>query len=302
MRLVIVLWLVGCGRIGFDDVSRPAGDGAADGDGAPGVDCWSAWRSGSPSLSSPERLGVSTTDPDANASLTADGLTLFFDHGPDGNHDLVVATRATRNLPFDAVMPLSSLNSGSEESRLTVTDDGLLGVMASTRLGSFDLYQTERTAPTMAFGAPDNSVFAAINSGGGNEFDPELTSDGLRLYFSRTTTGGQDLFVADRATRSAAFSAPVRLTGLGSFSARADLTLSPDELVIAFSASNGNPLRLFFGVRANRDAAFGDAIPLSSITSAGVDADPELSSDGCELLFSSNRTGDRDLWRTTVTP
>ena len=49
-------------------------------------------------------------------------------------------------------------------------------------------------------------------------------------------------------------------------------------------------------------ASFGRATSLS-INSAQDDADPELSADGCTLIFSSNRPGSvggRDLWEAKV--
>jgi len=87
---------------------------------------------------------------------------------------------------------------------------------------------------------------------------------------------------------------------MGTFAVEADPDLSPDELVVVFSATS--VLTLHAAVRATTADPFGPPFPLSSIVGPGLDADPALSSDGCELFFISNRGGNRDLHRAVVDP
>ncbi|MBS1123067.1 MAG: WD40-like Beta Propeller Repeat [Deltaproteobacteria bacterium] len=63
-----------------------------------------------------------------------------------------------------------------------------------------------------------------------------------------------------------------------------------------------SPLQLFASIRPSTAAPFGAPFALSAIVGPSYDADPALSANGCELVFISNRGGDRDLYLATVDP
>ena len=89
---IALVWLAGagCGRLGFPqrasgDDGGGANDVGGDGDGAPAVECWSAWRTGTPVLSAPVRVdAVDSSLLETDPTLSSDGLTLYLDSRPDG--------------------------------------------------------------------------------------------------------------------------------------------------------------------------------------------------------------------------
>lgn len=132
---------------------------------------------------------------------------------------------------------------------------------------------------------------------------PHLSADGLRLYFSSTRpggSGGEDLWVATRATLSQGFAPPVPVPGVNSADEESDLWLSADELTIVFERTDQLD-QIVFATRPDRGAAFSAPVPLPGVHVGDTDAgDPALSADLRTLVFSSERPGgrgSRDLWR-----
>jgi len=301
---VLIACASGCGRIAFEEPLRlDAGvDGEADAGGADaGPSCWPAWRSGTPTFGSVSAVSE-LADPakQGNPWLAADGRTLYFDSGT-GDTELYRAVRAGAGQPFGPRVQLTELTSPVEDTGLVIIADERVAVISSSRTGSlgFDLWQTERAGPGLPFDPPSRVPYAAINDSA-NQFDAFLSADGLRVFYATSIAGGQVLRMSSRASTSAAFAAPVPIPGTGTLAVEADPELSPDELVLVFSANL--PLSLHAAVRASPGAPFGAPFALSSIVGSGYDGDPTLSADGCELFFISDRGGDRDLHRAVVVP
>jgi len=281
-----------CGRIAFDE--RIAIDGTP-----PGPDCWPAWRSGAPAFASVGPITeLADPDKDGNPWLTADGRTLYWDNGT-GNTEIYRATRMGPGQPFGARTQVTELTSPFEETGLVMTGDDRVGVVASSRTGSmgFDLWQVTRNGGV--FATPTRTEYNAINNDL-NQFDAFLTADGKRLYYASSAATGQVLLQSSRGSTADAFATPVPIPGTGTFAVEADPDLSPDELVLVFSATV--PLTLHAAVRGSTAAGFGAPFPLTSIVGGNYDGDPALSANGCELFFISDRGGNRDLWRAVVSP
>jgi Tol biopolymer transport system component len=275
---------VGCGRVAFDALP----------DGAPGADCWAAWRSGAPTFKSVAPIAeLASPEKDGNPWLTASGTTLYWDNGT-GDTELYVATRSGPNAAFGARTQLAMLSSPNEDTGLVMSADDRVGVMSSSRPGSqgFDLWQVRREAGM--FMAPTQDAFVALNSTM-NEYDGFFTSDGKRIYYAVNTATGQLVMQSTRASILDPFPEPIPVPGMGTFGIEADPDFSPDELVIVFAART--PLTLFAATRAAANASFGAPFPLTAIVGPAHDGDPALSADGCELFFISDRGGNRDLAR-----
>jgi Tol biopolymer transport system component len=296
-----VVWLLavaGCGRIAFDPLGDPVSDGAND-DGVIAADCWAAWRAGTVTVGAPRLLdelsqaGIPAGDP----SLSGDGLTLYFMRGTPPN--IYYATRPTRTSRWTEVGPLSMLNTTSSETKLTVTADNTGGVFSSDRSGGTDLFLASREsgewvlAPSQANVAPLNSV--------SDEYDPDLTADGLHLYYAPDPGSGQRIVVASRLDKTSAFTMERIVSELAIGTTYSDPSLSPDELVIAFAAMTN--AMLFYATRTNKAIPFSAPVAIPSVHGpTGRETDSELSSDGCELYFSSTRSGAKDLYVSAVSP
>jgi Tol biopolymer transport system component len=231
--------------------------------------------------------------------LSSDGRTLYFDRGATANRDIFMATRTGRDAPWTNVQIVPVINDLAEDdSRFATTVDQLDAVMSSIRSGfHYDLYETTRPTTGDMFGTPSITTLANLDAGAFDEVDPIFTSDGLGLYYATNPTGAQQIMHASRAAVGASFGSATMLGGLGSSSA--DPAISPDELVLVFTLASSFR-QLFFATRADQAATFGNVTPLTSITGPSNDADAVLSTDGCELLFSSDRAGDYDIWSSVV--
>jgi Tol biopolymer transport system component len=230
-------------------------------------------------------------------SLSTDGRTLYFTL----SSNLYVMRRADRDAAWDPALSLEANISTGNEGRLTTSGDEMFAVFVSARDGNVDLWSTKRTTPNGNFQMPAQSYVDALRSSSVNDLDPELSGDALRLYYA-PYDGNQTIVVASRATRSDPFARPVTLSELQISSAVGDPTLSPDELVIAFSSgATIEENDIYFAVRPDRSSPFRSIakVPGVNIDSVG-EWDVELSSDGCEMYFVSDRSGATELYSVQV--
>lgn len=268
------------------------------------IGCWSAWLGGMPALSSPRLIAeLSTANSDGNPSFAEDDRALYFGRGGE----VLYARRPTLTGVFSPPMPVAALLSPLDDSRVTVAANERIAVLASRReggSGGSDLWYTTRSNVNDTFAAPTQTLVASLVDAD-SQFDPELTPDGLRLYYSSAlVAGGQRIMVADRAATVMPFGVPSEVALSGASTLAADPTLSPDERVIVFASGiSVSETDLYFAVRGSRSDPFGTAVPLTAINAGDQDADPDLAADGCSLAFSSTRAegvGARDLWIVDV--
>jgi hypothetical protein len=268
---------IACGRIDFAAIDAAMSSEVDADPDAQASGCWSAWFARTVELVGLRRvdevLGASAGDP----SLAEDDLRLYvWGSGPD----LYTATRASRAAAWTAVTPVAELNSPSIEHRVSLSADGLDAVFNSDRGGNFDLWAATRASVTVPFEPPTATNLAGL----ADDYDPELSSDGLRLYFARTE-GVRRIVVATRPARDQPFADPVVLTELGE--PTHDPSLSPDERVIVYSRTVGADRSVHYATRARMDDPFESPtlIPIPSSIAGTRMFDPEVSQDGCELLF-----------------
>ncbi len=295
-----VCGLGGCGRVGFETVARSDGGGGED---AAPADCWSAWLDGPLAFDTPvllPELGSSMRQLDP--SLADDDLTLYFSARNGTHHDVYVAHRADRTQPWSAPRAVPELNSSVDDSRVSVTADGLVAVLATQRPATdFELWMTTRSARTEPFGPLDRVALVNVSSLE-DEHDPELTLDGLRLYLAPgAVTVPQHLAVASRPSRTVPFDAAVTIpVPLGTDEHVADPSVSPDERVLVYALYAATGTTLHYLTRPDRDASFGAPRRVPFTGPPANDRGGELSRDGCELIFHSERNGGERLHVTHV--
>jgi len=170
---------------------------------------------------------VNTSAGEVFPSLSADELMLYFsDHfggsvraGGAGGCDIWLATRATKDAPWDAPVNLGSpVNSSSNQVAPCISSDGLTLYFASDRprgLGGWDIWKATRPTTGDSWGTPTN-LGPAINS---SSFDggASVSSDELALFFSSSRaggSGGNDIWVSRRAAKDQAWGAPWNLGSL----------------------------------------------------------------------------------------
>jgi Tol biopolymer transport system component len=268
---------VGAGLSGGDDVSCLSYDGLemyidSGRTGSQGsYDLWVLKRTSSDEdWGPPENLGgtVNSTGNDLFASVSADGLTLYFSsdrpHGDDKTYDIFVATRPSKNDPWgQAVRMGPEINGlGGSNFGVWITPDNLELYISSWRSGGYgknDIYVSTRATTNDPWGNAVN-LGPIVNTEYG-EAVASLSPDGLLLFFSQgfgmTGTrpgnhGLSDLWMTRRASLSDPWQAPVNLG--------------------------------------------------ASVNGPANDCMPRVSSDGRTLYFASLRSGGWEAWQASINP
>ncbi len=203
----------------------------------------------------PRNLGpsVNTTKSDCMASISADGLALYFSSNrTNGNDDfdIYVTTRATKDAPWGPPINLGSKVNSSESGKLAldaepwITPDGLELYFVSSRSGGYggrDIYVTRRARVNDPWGQAVN-LGSLLNTAADEEF-PCISPDGLSLLFcdglfrapSPGGYGASDLWMARRTSLSAPWQPRVNLGPTVNSSAYDFLPrLSPDGHTLYF--------------------------------------------------------------------
>ena len=123
------------------------------------------------------------------------------------------------------------------------------------------------------------------------ETDPRLTHDELTMYFTRVNgTTADDLWVATRPNKTAAFGAPVKLA-LDTNGSENTASPTGDDLTLYFTAQRSTPgLSIYVATRASTSVDFGAPTSVGSInvSSTGSYRSPYVMPDGAGLYFDSD--------------
>ncbi|MCX7417930.1 MAG: hypothetical protein NT013_00120 [Planctomycetia bacterium] len=255
--------------------------------------------------------------------LSADGRVLLF-AANRGEQHIWVATRDSVGAKFGAPTELDETVNVGEVSGPFLSADEKTLYFSSTRSGGFghrDLWSSSRVKkgtrpakpPKSHLTPPESDASAPqdIAELGVNACSPKIAADGLSLWFHAREdraagTGRLVLWQAWRHATNEPFSAPVAVEdSINNQPAHnlSDVTLSADGLVLCVCRTKieaGGISQLWLSTRPSGDALW--SAPVSA--GAGVNSDhgewePELSPNGLELFFHSNRpneNGDTDLW------
>ena len=210
--------------------------------------------------------------------------------------------------PWTAVINLGPIvNSGFVDAGPAISRDGLALYFHSTRdsAGSQpDLYVSRRAAIDLPWEAPV-TLGGVVNSPA-PDFVPSLSRDRRQLFFTSQRFGNADLFVSARVDihDDFAWGAPLPLPAPvngASFDAGSSY----------FEASHGGPQLYFASDRANGGGTAGLDIYVAElrgngtwttpalvaeVNSAAQDSRPVIGVDGLELIFTSTREGNADLY------
>ena len=146
-------------------------------------DSYDIWVSNRSSISEPwgdpEKLDSVVNGPteEADPSISADGLELYFDSNRSGSFNIYVSRREARTEPFGT--PAVALSSTGYAN---ISSDGLMLFSSKTP----DLAVSTRASINDSFGSP--VLLDEINTGF-NEFDGVLSADGGTLYFTSDRPG-----------------------------------------------------------------------------------------------------------------
>jgi Tol biopolymer transport system component len=167
---------------------------------------------------------VNSLKEDTGASISADGLALYFCSGRAGGYgadDIYVATRSTKDSPWsEAVNMGATINSSSSDGFPWISGDELELYFVSWRAGGYgdsDIYVARRATVKDPWDKPVN-LGATVNSAYG-EYQIVVSPDRRLLFFTDNwlatpRPGGyssQDIWMTRRASLSDPWEMPVNL-------------------------------------------------------------------------------------------
>jgi hypothetical protein len=138
------------------------------------------------------------TDQHYRAFVMPDALALYYTGPAD---DISRASRVAAMDPFSAGVPVTELNSASQETLPTLTPDELVVYFGSDRpggAGGLDIWTARRSAKNQPFGAPIRVMEASSNN---DDIPSWISADLCRLYMYSNRPGGMggyDVYLATR--------------------------------------------------------------------------------------------------------
>ena len=290
---LLVLAAAGCGRLHFEDASR-GGDAGPDPDGpdAAAVVCVP----GAP-FGTPVPIGeLNTTSLDGTLRLAPDELSGYFWSRRTGLSRIYHASRTALDQPFTVTL-VAGLNTTGNDLDPTLASDNSILVFRHNLPG--DELWTARRVDAVTFASP--LVMTNLNLPS-VEAQPYLQEGGPGLVFQSDRNGGNfDLWISTRAGNT--FGTPIRMLELDAgASAEGDPVLSSDGLTIYFRSDRPAGLGgfdIYVATRASTAVDFDPPALVPNVSSAADDGPSYISSNGCRLYLSSDRTGNNDIYVAT---
>jgi Tol biopolymer transport system component len=257
--------------------------------------------------------GINTTSEENGGWISSDGLRLYYALGAGGlsidSRDIYTASRATIADPFGAPAQVPGVNSTTGDQSPSLTADELTIVFI--RATTSDVYIATRADVHTSFGTPTPVTSIQL----GYEEAAWISADGLTLYVASTSTGNFtfQIYMATRMSLSAAFGAPTLVSSLASQDSEQSPVVRGDGLEIFFASQRdsvmgpvGTPNNVWHAQRRSVTDPWDAPAPVTEVNGAVSNEGPTwVSGDGCELVFTSDRTdgaGSYDLWIASRPP
>ncbi len=193
--------------------------------------------------------------------------------------------------------PVASVNTTDAETDPALSADGLELLFSSNRagVGGYDIYRSTRASTSVEFGAPTLLLTLATAD---DEQAPELTSDGLTVYFRRN----DDIYRAVRSAVGQPFANVQKDDELSTAFVDTNPSISADGLVASTTRNVTSTHReLYLFERGTPASPWGSPRRIAELVTAGVDSAACLDQHGLAMYFHSNRPGGAgadDLWFT----
>ena len=253
---------------------------------------------------------VSEPKKDDNPTLTADELEICLTskrEGGLGGSDIWCALRDSRELPFGPLNSITLLSTKGFDTSPALALDGLSLWFASRpddETADLDIFESTRDARESDWSEP--RLVAELSSELDDIPRPVAMNDRVMPLGSRRGDNGYQTYLSERATPEAPFGEPILIEELLFDDVEiVDAFLTEDGKLLLFSRVEGDedsedPADLYYAYREALGSPFSAPQPLLGANSSGDDRDPWLSGDGKRLYFSSNRSGDFEIYRAEV--
>ena len=174
-------------------------------------------------------------------SVSGDGLTLVYNSASPAA-DLFVTTRASTTDMFVPGTAIAALNTADREASpmLTRSGGGVYFSRYMPAVGSVEVASWPAPTPSQTIG---ELAFGDIIYG------PTLSADERTMYFARGVSA-TSIYVAQRASPTAVFDAPVLVQELSSPASNNPTWLSTDQCRLYFESDRSGLSRLYIAERA----------------------------------------------------
>jgi Tol biopolymer transport system component len=218
------------------------------------------------------------------------------DGGGDGPRVVDGAADAEGLGPFGAPTPivLAGAEPGDDDPSLT-GDELELYFNATRGATSADIWVATRNSTAESWSLP--RMVTELSSIWG-ETTPEVSTDGLTIYFASERPGGQgnhDIWISTRLSRAAMWTDPVVVPSLGSPAAESSPG-TPDGLAIVFTTNAAGTSDIVASSRPDTQSAWTAWVAEDAISSSGHDGSPWLMADHLTLYLDSDRSGQNRLY------
>lgn len=207
---------------------------------------------------------------------------------------------AGSSAPFGMPQIVTGLRSDTDDVQdPALTFEQLELYFASPTGGQLDIWVSHRTVATAPWGP---STLVAELSSPQNDEDPEVSVDGLSMYFASDRGGAERIYMSQRRTRDTPWGIPALVSTLGASTLDKAPALDRAQLNLVFGSRRGTAsvAHLFTAARPDASAAWLTASEITALNSAWEDTDPALFSSGSGLVFVSRRLtqgGTADLFQ-----
>ncbi len=162
------------------------------------------------------------------------------------------------------------------------------------------LMVSKRTSVTDPWGAPTN---VGELETGGDEANPQVSGDGLRMYFASIRASGigaHDIYYTERANRTAVWGTPSHVLELNTANDDSSPGRDDSERHLVLARFIGD-WELATSSRATTAAPWSTPSTITELETPGVENTPNLDASGLVLHFASDRGpgGDYDLYVAT---
>lgn len=252
---------------------------------------------------------LASAEKDDNPTLTADELMLCFTSlrpGGTGDNDIWCAERASASEPFATPTPIEVANQEGFESSPALELDGLALWFSSERsdtLGGSDIFVVTRSARSAPWGEVQR-VDELCSEQDDIPRPPAMGGRVMPLGSRRGDDEGYWSYLAERSAPDAPFAMPELIDELSG----PDLTvvdgfLSEDGLMFLFTRDLRTDVAeedIYVAVRPDLASPFGAPTPVGGLNGDHHDRDPWLSTDRRRLYFSSDRSGEFEIYVADV--
>ncbi|MFC1794061.1 M56 family metallopeptidase [Planctomycetota bacterium] len=204
-----------------------------------------------------------------------------------------------------------SVNSSYLDAGPCISPDGLSLLFNSFRpggSGGMDIWIMTRETTSESWGEPMN--LGPIVNSSSNDGLPEMSADGLTLYFNSNRPGGlggEDIWLTTRATIEDEWGIPINLGPIVNSSAwELGASVSADGMLLYFGSQRSGgygEYDIWVATRETTDAPWSSVDNLGpTVNSGDHENQPAISSDGLSLFFACTQpggSGGMDIWVTT---